>query len=138
MRAEEEDPANVRIEKRFVLPPAIERYFARSLGYKGLPPWKPGSAQSGSDRSLQVVTPEQGASLFIPVEITGRPGAAVFTVAHRDANAVVFWQLDGIYLGSTRGIHAIEVRPAAGEHVLTVVDGSGRSVSRRFTVLSGN
>ncbi len=138
VRAEEEDPANVRIEKRFVLPPAIERYFARSLGYKGLPPWKPGSAQSGSDRSLQVVTPEQGASLFIPVEITGRPGAAVFTVAHRDAKAVVFWQLDGIYLGSTRGIHAIEVRPAAGEHVLTVVDGSGRSVSRRFTVLSGN
>ena len=138
VRAEEEDPANVRIEKRFVLPPAIERYFARSLGYKGLPPWKPGSAQSGNDRSLQVVTPEQGASLFIPVEITGRPGAAVFTVAHRDAKAVVFWQLDGNYLGSTRGSHAIEVRPAAGEHVLTVVDGSGRSVSRRFTVLSGN
>jgi penicillin-binding protein 1C len=137
VRAEEEAPADVRIERRFVLPPAIERYFARSLAYKGLPPWKPGSAQSGSDRSLAVVAPEDGASLFIPVEITGRPGAAVFTVAHRDSRAVVFWQLDGIYLGSTRGVHAIEVRPGAGGHVLTVVDGSGRSVSRRFTVLSG-
>jgi penicillin-binding protein 1C len=136
VRAEEEAPGNVRIEKRFVLPPAIERYYARSLGYKSLPPWKPGSAQSGSDRSLAVVTPEEGASLFIPVEITGRPGAAVFTVAHRDPKAVVFWQLDGIYLGSTRGVHAIEVRPGAGEHLLTVVDGAGRSVSRRFTVLS--
>ena len=137
VRAEEEAPADVRIERRFVLPPAIERYFARSLAYKGLPPWKPGSAQSGSDRSLAVVAPEEGASLFIPVEITGRPGAAVFTVAHRDPGAVVFWQLDGIYLGSTRGIHAVEARPGAGLHVLTVVDGSGRSVSRRFTVLSG-
>ncbi|MGA2546686.1 MAG: transglycosylase domain-containing protein [Rectinemataceae bacterium] len=136
VRAEEEAPGNVRIEKRFVLPPAIERYYARSLGYKSLPPWKPGSAQSGSDRSLAVVAPEEGASLYIPVEITGRPGAAVFTVAHRDAKAVVFWQLDGIYLGSTRGVHAIEVRPGAGEHLLTVVDGAGRSVSRRFTVLS--
>ncbi len=138
VRAEEEAPASVRIEKRFVLPPAMERYFARSLNYRSLPPWKPGSAQSGSDKSMAIVVPEEGASLYIPVEITGRPGAAVFTVAHRDPGAVVFWQLDGEYLGSTRAPHAIELRPGAGEHVLTVVDGAGRSLSRRFTVLSGN
>ena len=136
VRAEEEDPSNVRIEKRFVLPPAMEKYYARSLGYRSLPPWKPGSAQSAGDRSLAIVTPEEGASIYIPVEITGRPGATVFTVAHRDPGAVVFWQLDGAYLGSTRGVHAFEARPGPGEHVLTVVDGSGRSVSRRFTVLS--
>ena len=137
VRAEEEDPANVRTEKRFVLPPAMEKYYARILSYKGLPPWKPGSAQS-SNRDLAIVAPEEGAALYIPVEITGRPGATVFTVAHRDPGAVVFWQLDGAYLGSTRGVHAIEAKPGPGEHVLTVVDGSGRSVSRRFTVLSGN
>jgi penicillin-binding protein 1C len=137
VRAEEEAPGSFRIEKRFALPPAMEKYYARSLGYRSLPPWKPGSAQS-SNRDLAVVAPEEGASLYIPVEITGRPGAAVFTVAHRDPKSVVFWQLDGIYLGSTRGVHAIEVRPGAGEHLLTVVDGAGRSVSRRFTVLSEN
>jgi penicillin-binding protein 1C len=138
VRAEEEAPGSVRIEKRFALPPAMERYYARNLDYRGLPPWKPGSAQSGSDRSLAIVVPEEGSALFIPVEITGRPGAAVFTVAHRDPNAVVFWQLDGAYLGSTRGDHAIEARPGVGDHVLTVVDGSGRTVSRRFSVLSRN
>jgi penicillin-binding protein 1C len=137
VRAEEEDPANVRMERRFVLPPAMEKYYARSLGYKGLPPWKPGSARS-SNQDLAIVAPEEGAALYIPVEITGRPGATVFTVAHRDPGAVVFWQLDGAYLGSTRGVHAIEAKPGPGDHVLTVVDGSGRSVSRRFTVLSGN
>ncbi len=138
VRAEEEDPANVRIEKLFVLPPAMERYFSRNLDYKSLPPWKPGSAQSGSDNSLAIIAPEDGASLFIPVEITGRPGATVFTAAHRDRGAVVFWQLDGEYLGSTRGVHALEARPGPGPHTLTVVDGLGRSVSRHFTVLSGN
>ena len=138
VRAEEEAPANVRIEKRFVLPPAMEKYFASNLGYKSLPPWKPGSAQSGSDNSLAIIAPENGASIYIPVEITGRPGATVFTAAHRDRGAVVFWQLDGEYLGSTRGVHALEARPGPGRHTLTVVDGSGRSVSRHFTVLSGN
>jgi penicillin-binding protein 1C len=137
VRAEDEAPGSVRIEKRFVLPPAMERYYARNLDYRSLPPWKPGSAQL-SARDLAVVAPEEGASLFIPMEITGRPGAAVFTVAHRDPEAVVFWQLDGLYLGSTRRVHAIEARPEAGDHVLTVVDGSGRSVSRRFSVLSKN
>jgi penicillin-binding protein 1C len=72
------------------------------------------------------------------VEITGRPGATVFSVAHRDPKAVVYWQLDGAYLGSTRGVHSFEARPGPGEHVLTVVDDAGRSVSRSFTILSGN
>jgi len=138
VRAEEEAPGSVRIEKRFVLPPAMERFYARKLDYRSLPPWKPLSAQSGSDRSMAIVAPEEGASIFVPIEITGRPGATVFTVAHRDKGAVVFWQLDGIYLGSTRGTHAIEARPEPGTHVLTVVDGAGRSVSRRFTVLGKN
>lgn len=138
VRSEEEEPGTVRMEKRFVLPPYMERYFARNLDYRSLPPWKPGSAQSGSDRSMSVIAPEEGSSLFIPVEITGSPGAAVFTVAHRDPDAVVFWQLDGAYLGSTRGRHTIEARPGPGDHVLTVVDGSGRSLTRHFTVLSRN
>jgi penicillin-binding protein 1C len=137
VRAEEEAPGSVRVEKRFVLPPSMERFYARSLDYKSLPPWKPGSVQS-SNQDLAVVAPEEGASIFVPIEITGRPGATVFSVAHRDPAAVVFWHLDGVYLGSTRKVHAIEARPEPGEHVLTVVDGSGRSVSRHFTVLSKN
>jgi penicillin-binding protein 1C len=138
VRAEDEAPGSVRIEKRFVLPPAIERFYGNNLDYKRLPPWKPGSAQGASDRSLAIIAPEEGASIFIPTEITGRPGATVFSAAHRDADSVVFWTLDGVYLGQTRGKHSIEARPAAGEHVLTVTDASGRSQARRFTVLSKN
>jgi penicillin-binding protein 1C len=138
VRAEDEAPGSVRVEKRFVLPPAIERFYGNNLDYKKLPPWKPGSAQGASDRSLAIIAPEEGASIFIPTEITGRPGATVFSAAHRDADSVVFWTLDGVYLGQTRGKHSIEARPGAGEHVLTVTDASGRSQARRFIVLSKN
>jgi penicillin-binding protein 1C len=138
VRAELEAPGSVRMEKRFVLPPAMERFYGRNLDYAALPPWKPGSGPSGSDRSLAIVAPEEGASLFIPVEITGRPGATVFTAAHRDRDSVLFWTLDGVYLGQTRGTHAIEARPGAGAHLLDVTDAEGRSVARRFTVLSKN
>jgi penicillin-binding protein 1C len=135
--AQLESPNAIKMEKRFVLPPSMEKYYRQSLEYRSLPPWKPGSTPEGSDGSLAIIAPEEGASLYIPVELDGRPGATVFTAAHRDASAVLFWHIDGEYLGSTRGTEAFEARPAAGEHVLTVVDGSGRSVSRRFTILSG-
>jgi penicillin-binding protein 1C len=136
VRAEEEPAGSVRVEKRYVLPPGMEWYAKRSPDYRPLPPWRPGSAQSGSDSSLAILAPEPGSSIYIPVDIAGKPGATVFAAAHRDPEATVFWHLDGAYLGSTRGAHRIEARPAPGKHVLTVVDDAGRSVSRAFEILS--
>lgn len=136
VRAEEEKYGSVRIEKRFVLPPGMEWYYKRNMDYRSLPPWRPGSSQSYSDSSLAVLIPEEGASVYIPIELSGRPGAIVFSAAHRDSGATLFWHLDGAYLGSTQGVHKLESRPAPGRHVLTIVDEAGRSVSRSFTVLS--
>ena len=56
---------------------------------------------------------------------------------HRDSGARLFWHMDGEYLGETVGPeHKIEVRPGPGSRTLTVMDEAGRSVSRRFEVLS--
>ncbi|HRY55223.1 MAG TPA: penicillin-binding protein 1C [Spirochaetia bacterium] len=133
----EEGAGEFRIEKRFVLPPAIESYYRRShLEYRPLPPPRPGTAAGRAEESLAILVPEQGAALYIPVEITGRPGALVMSAAHRDSGALVHWHLDGTYLGSTRGEHRLEIRPAKGRHVLTLVDEEGREASRSFEVLS--
>ncbi|MCK4305481.1 MAG: hypothetical protein KAY24_14690 [Candidatus Eisenbacteria sp.] len=42
---------------------------------------------------------------------------------------------DEVYCGFTREIHQLELAPAAGEHLLTLVDETGDEVQRRFTVL---
>ena len=136
VRAEEEAPGSVRIEKRFVLPPAMEWYYRRGhLEYQPLPPWRPGTRPSSGDEALAILSPEEGAALYIPIELTGRPGATVFAAADRDPNARLFWHLDGVYLGSTTGDNRLEVRAAPGPHVLTVVDDGGREVTRHFTFL---
>lgn len=136
VRAEDEEAGSVRVEKRFVLPPGMEWYYKKNLDYRPLPPWKPGSSPSGSDRSLAILAPEEGSSIYVPIELSGELGATVFAAAHRDPGATVFWHIDGEYLGSTAGTHRIEARPPPGEHILTVVDDSGRSVSRKFRILS--
>jgi len=128
--------AGLVVEKRFVLPPAMEWYYRRSsMDYRPLPPWLPGCAPAGSG-SVEFISPEEGASIYVPVELDGLPGMTVFRAAHRDRAARLFWHLDGDYLGETVGDHRVEARPAPGEHELRVVDGNGESAVRRFTILS--
>jgi penicillin-binding protein 1C len=124
--------------KRFVLPPAIEWYYRRStIGYLPLPAWKPGCAVADAT-SVDVVAPENGALIYIPIELDGSYGMTVFRAVHRDANQTLFWHLDGDYLGETRGDHRLEARPTPGFHELTVIDQAGALATRRFEVLLRN
>jgi penicillin-binding protein 1C len=132
-------------KKWFILPPAEEWYFRRwNLDYKSLPPLSGSDGASGSRKEfpasdetlpLALFSPEQGAEIFVPVELDGSAGKVVFSAAHRDPNAALYWHLDESYLGSTEIFHEMEARPAPGVHTLTLVDAQGRRISRRFTVL---
>jgi len=138
VRAEAAVGLGVRTERRFVLPPAMEWYYSRStIGYRPLPPWAPGMAGSESG-TVEFIAPEEGASIFVPIELDGNPGMAVFRAVHRDAGARLFWHLDGDYLGETQGDHRVQARPAPGPHELVVMDQYGSSAARHFEVYSRN
>ena len=53
----------------------------------------------------------------------------------RDIGTVIYWDIDGVYLGSTQGTHTMTVRPKIGAHVLTVTDSLGTRRVRTFEVL---
>ena len=124
----------------FVLPPAMEWYYARSHSdYRPLPPFRPGSGERESDRStpnLSLIFPEQGGKIYVPIELDGRPGRTVFHAAHRNPRATIFWHMDGQYLGETTELHDREARPGPGAHSLTLVDETGEELVRTFTCLS--
>lgn len=128
----------VRTERLFSLPPAMEWYYSRSTaGYRPLPPWAPG--MEGPEAGVvEFLSPEEGASIFVPIDLDGSPGMAVFRAAHRDPAARLFWHLDGDYLGETTGDHRVQARPAPGPHELVVVDQDGSGATRRFEVYSRN
>lgn len=121
-------------ERRFVLPPTLEWYYRRTNAlYRPLPPWLPG-CEPPSTGELELVAPEEGAFIYVPIELDGSPGKTVFRAAHRSASARLFWHLDDEYLGETRGDHRIEHRPAPGRHELLVMDEAGNAARRSFTV----
>ncbi len=143
--AECSPPGQMLTEKRFALPPAMEWYYRKSvIDYKPLPPWQPGCAPVDSS-SIEFIAPEQGAILYIPIELDGTPGKTVFRAALRatvrtsevpQKAARLFWHLDGDYIGATVGDHRMEARPAPGEHELVLVDEYGSRVSRQFRILA--
>jgi len=124
----------------FVLPPEEEWYYRRwNLDYRPLPPSAVANDQGEilppGERSLALFNPEPNAQIFIPRELDGREGRIVFQAAHRSESAIIHWHLDGNFLGSTETFHEMEARPAGGSRTLTLVDGEGSTLVRRFTVL---
>ena len=79
-------------------------------------------------------TPPLG--LYIPTELNGEAGKAIFEATHKDDDAILYWHIDDDYIGSTESFHQVEVRPSLGAHTLRVIDQKGRSIKRTFYILN--
>lgn len=127
--------SEMKEEAWFVLPPVQEWYFKqKNPFYKTLPPFKEG-CQPEVSTSMAVIYPKDFTRIFIPRELDGTKGKAVFEIAHRNSETSIFWHLDQEYLGTTKINHRMELNPKPGKHQMTLVDEQGESISWRFEVL---
>ncbi|MCB1623247.1 MAG: penicillin-binding protein 1C [Pseudomonadales bacterium] len=135
-----ESPQNMQHRSWFALPPLQEAYYRRThTAYRALPEYRPDCMANRAVVGvgpLDLVYPNDNATIFIPLELDGRIGRTVFEAVHRRADALLYWHLDDQYLASTRGRHQLSLNLNAGAHVITVVDDEGNRVARRFTILA--
>lgn len=126
--------ADIRTESRFVLPPAMEWYYVRRHPeYRLLPPKHPDYDRgSFAARGLEIIYPVDGASVVLTRSLDGESRGAVFRAAHADPTATLYWHIDGEYIASTNGDHAVMVSFGPGPHLLTVIDPSGERRNVRF------
>ncbi len=127
-------PFEMKNENWFVLPPAMEYYYKqRHPEYKVLPAFMPGCS-TGASRQMELIYPAEQSKIFIPTELTGQPGKVIFTAAHHNPDARIFWHLDNEYTGTTSRFHQMAMHPTAGKHILTITDERGETISRPFEV----
>jgi len=120
----------------FVLPPAMEWYYkSKNSSYKELPPIRKDCETSGL-KSMEFIYPKQFSKIFVPVELDGTMGKTVFQVAHRKQNTILYWDLDGTYLGLTQNIHQLALAPDEGMHKLTITDEDGEMLVQQFEIVS--
>jgi penicillin-binding protein 1C len=127
--------ANMVDTSWFVLPPIQEWYFKRKDPfYKTLPPMSPDCGE-GPERSMDVIYPKRNTKIFVPRNLKGEIQKTIFEVAHRRPTSTVYWHVDEEFVGSTTVLHKLELAPAPGRHLLTLVDESGESLALYFEIL---
>ncbi len=129
-----ESPSAMITASWFVLPPVMELYYKQShASYKPLPPFKPG-CYNETLKTLDIIYPEEGARIYVPLEINGERGKTVFTATSK-SNGKLFWSLDEAYVATTEKFHQVAFNPSPGKHTVTVVNESGESITRSFEIL---
>ncbi len=130
-------PTNQMVHRSwFILPPAMGWYYKQKHHeYMSPPPYKQGCGEFSSGRQIELIYPQPGAKIYIPLEISGWKGKTIFTAAHRIAGSKIFWHLDDTYLSTTTYNHQVAISPGAGMHILTLVDEKGETITRYFEIL---
>lgn len=131
-----ESPSAMLHKAWFVLPPAQEFYYkSKNHHYHTLPPYRSDCNAARKSSVMEFIYPKKSTQLYVPVELDGKTGKAVFEVAHRSSSAIIYWHLDDEYLGFTKDFHQMPLSPAPGKHTLALVDQQGERVEQYFEVL---
>ncbi|WMJ74689.1 penicillin-binding protein 1C [Cytophagaceae bacterium ABcell3] len=132
-----ESISNIKRKSWFVLPPVIEYYYKpKNSWYDILPSYRPDCKTTAYTKSMDIIYPNPGTKIHIPVELDEQKGQTVFEVAHTNPEAKIFWYLDATYVGETKEVHQIALQPTQGKHTLTVMDMDGELKEVAFEILN--
>lgn len=134
-----EDPSEMVHVPWFILPPTMEWYYKnKNASYKTIPPLREDCNKntiSVSTSSMEIIYPADLTKIYVPVELDGSQGSAIFEAAHRKPNTKIFWHVDNVFVGETVKFHHIAIAPPKGKHILTLVDEHGETITREFEII---
>lgn len=129
------EPGEYKEVKKLSYPPDVAQHLRESgVVMAKLPRHKEGCPGHVAANPVQIVYPVQGAKLWIPRDFNGQLQKLSFRVAHAHHDRWVYWYIDNIYHGTTRGAHKLPAQLETGWHRLEVVDEQGHRKSRKFYV----
>ncbi len=118
----------------FVLPPLMSYYYkAKNPFYKTLPKFR--SDCLGSDAiTMAFIYPKSNNTVFLPKNFNGEVNELILKVAYSKPENILFWYLNDTFIGSTKDLHELAIKPAKGDYTITVIDAFGNEVKRKITV----
>lgn len=121
----------------FVLPPIQEYYYrSKNLSYKIVPPYRSDCEIAEVISPMDIIYPKEGSKIYIPRGLTGDSQHIVFESVHRNPEKIVYWHVDGEFMGTSIKNHHFGLNLKKGKHILTLVDEDGAVISRNFEIIS--
>ncbi len=110
----------------------LERYFYKN-NIGNTPAWLEGCSIENT-AELEFLFPKNGMDIILPKDVGGYKQGVLFKVETNRANKILYWHLNGFYIGKTEGVHHFEHHIERGKYVVSVIDEEGNSIQSRFTV----
>ena len=118
----------------FTLPPMMEYYYAsKHPEYKPLPPFQLPCLQEG-EQKMEFIFPKRNEAIVLPKSFDETINEVIFTLAHRNTEATVYWYLDQQFIGKTQTFHELALQPKPGNYMLTAVDEEGNEVKQQISI----
>ena len=126
--------AEMTMKNWFSLPPVMEYYYApKHPEYQSLPRFKSGCLKEG-EQLMQFIYPKKSETILLPKSFEEQTNPVVFKLAHRNPDTKVYWYIDKKFIEATQTFHEITYQPEPGEHLLTVTDQQGNSLSIKIEI----
>jgi penicillin-binding protein 1C len=138
-----ESVSNMEAADWFVLPPTQEYFWKRDhADYRRLPRWRKDCIatlrQYTDELPFDLIYPNTENVIYLPLDTDGRQSSAIFRAVHRDTDAILYWHLDGGFMGETTTFHEKMIRANPGAHTLVLVDKNGQRLERKFTIVGSD
>jgi penicillin-binding protein 1C len=130
------EPAHRQVVKSWlVLPPAADAYLREAHPdlVPRLPPFRSDCREPEGSDAIDILVPENGARLTLPVDLDGQRQRVVVELRHRRSLPVRCF-LDGTDLGLSTLTPVWAVQPKPGTHELLCEDAQGVRAASRFSV----
>lgn len=120
----------------FVLSPVRAYFYSQqNATYRSIPEWHENCIIDEGAKSIQLIYPKNGQSLYLPIDNDGKKNELVLKAAYTDIEGELFWHLNNTYLGKTRERHQMSFNLKPGKYELRLIDESGSSIISSFTIL---
>lgn len=125
---------NIQHKSWFVLPPLMAYYYkTKNPFYKSLPKYR-SDCLGVNSISIDFIYPKANNTIFLPKDFDEQTNDLILKIAHSKPESTVFWYVDETFVGSTKDIHELAVKPKQGKHIITVVDEFGNEAKRWFEI----
>lgn len=122
----------------FVLDPVSSYFYKkRNAQYIGLPPYSEECMEGDNSNLLAIIYPTDNAEIIVPRNLGGSIEKIQFKATSSKRNAILYWHLDDVYLGSTDNVHELTAELKEGEHTLLIMDETGQQSLVKFSVYGG-
>jgi len=129
-----EDLGNINHKPWFNLPPLMAYYYkAKNPFYRPLPKFKSGCLNENTV-SIDFIYPKANNSIFLPRDFDEKTNDLILKIAHSKPGSMVFWYIDDTFIGSTKDLHELAIKPKQGKYIITVVDQFGNEAERKFHI----